>query len=178
MRTVPFTLACALAACSTTSRSTDMDQPDGAAIVRRLYDDHLTPGRLDDLGALISPDYAGPGGLRGPAAFAAPVAALRAALPDLRYHLEDVVASGSRVAVRWTLQGTHRGPFRGLAPTGQPITNTGMAIFELDADGRVVRSTIETDRLGFLQQLGAIPRDPAFGPVRAAGAEKSPPTAD
>ena len=131
-------------------------------LVRRLYTDYLNPGRLDRLDEVVSPEFRGAGEQRGPAAFAAPVAGLRSALPDLAYTIEDVVGDGDRVAVRWTLRGTHTGPFRGFAPTGKPIANTGFAMFQL-AEGKIVRSWIETDRLGFLQTIGAVPDDPAFG---------------
>lgn len=126
-------------------------------LVRRLYTEYLNPGRLDRLEEIVSPAFRG-----GPAAFAAPVSGLRTAMPDLTYTVEDVVGDGDRVAVRWTLRGTHTGQFRSFAATGKPITNTGFAMFEL-AGGKIVRSWIETDRLGFLQTIGAIPDDPAFG---------------
>ncbi len=131
-------------------------------LVRRLYD-QLNTGDLGQLEAFISPDFTSPTGQRGPRAFAAGIAAVRAAFPDLHYTLDAVFGARDRVAVRWTWQGTHRGAFRSFAPTGRRVTNSGMAIFEL-AGGKIVSTTLETDRLGFLQAIGAIPYDPAFGP--------------
>jgi predicted ester cyclase len=135
------------------------------ALVRRLYD-ILNAGQLDRLDELVSSDFEGPGGQRGPAAFAAPILALRAAFPDLRYTIEDIVAEGDRVAVRWTWRGTFAGAFRTFRPTGKPMTNTGFAIFQL-ADSKLVRTWLETDRLGFLLAIGAVPYSPAFGPPPA-----------
>ena len=71
-------------------------------LIRRLYDEYVNPGRLDGLGAVISSDFTGPNGARGPEAFAATMRSLRAAFPDLVYTLEEVVADDDRVAVRWT----------------------------------------------------------------------------
>lgn len=133
-----------------------------ADLVRRLYADYLNPGRFDHLGEIVSDDFAGPGGQRGPAAFAAPVAGLRTGFPDLTYTVEDVVADADHVAVRWRWTGTFTAAYRGFAPTGAPVTNRGMAIFRV-ADGKIVRSTIETDRLGFLIAIGAVADDPRFG---------------
>lgn len=135
-------------------------------LVRRLYDDYLNPGRLDRLDEIVSPDFDGPAG-RGVAGFTASMAALRAGFPDLAYAIEDVVAGGDRVAVRWVWRGTHTGPFRSLAPTGKKVVSAGMAIFQITG-GKLGRAWLETDRLGFLQALGAIPYDPAYGPSPAA----------
>src|SRR5688572_3296431 len=42
--------------------------------------------------------------------------------PDMRLVVDDVVAQGDRVAVRWTFHGTHHGEFFGNPPTGMPVT--------------------------------------------------------
>ena len=114
-------------------------------------------------GEIVSPQFVGVGPERGPAAFGGVITALRGAFPDLVYTIEDVVAEGDRVAVRWTWRGTHQHAFRSFAPTGKPVTNTGFAIFQV-TDGKLSRAWLETDRLGFLQAIGAVPHDPAFGP--------------
>lgn len=136
-------------------------------LVRRLYDDYLNPGRLDRLGEIVSPDFQGAGPQRGPAAFSGVIGGLRAAFPDLRYTVEDLVGDGDRVAVRWSWRGTHTGAFRGIAPTGKQVVNTGFAIFEV-TDGKLARAWVETDRLGFLVAIGAVPYQEIFGPPRAS----------
>lgn len=135
-------------------------------LVRRLYDDYLNPGRLDRLGEIVAPDFAGAGPQRGPAAFSGVLVGLRAAFPDLVYTVEDLVADGDRVAVRWTWRGTHTGAFRGFAPTGKQVANTGTAIFEIEG-GKLARAWVETDRLGFLIAIGAVPYQEVFGPPPA-----------
>jgi predicted ester cyclase len=131
--------------------------------IQRLYNDMINPGRLDNLGELVSDDLINPDGTRGAAGFAVTMTRLRTALPDLHYTLEDVIAEGDRVAVRWTLRGTHTGELRGLAPSGKKIINNGFAIFRL-AGGKIVHATVDTDRLGFLLAIGRIAYDPSFGP--------------
>lgn len=139
----------------------------GEQLVRRLYDDHLNTGQLDGLGDVVSPDFVGPGDQRGPAAFVAVVSGLRASFPDLRYTVDDVIADGDRVAVRWTWRGTFTSAFRGFPPTGKQVVNSGTAFFQI-AGGKLARAWVETDRLGFLLAIGAVPYNPAFGPPPSA----------
>ena len=90
--------------------------------------------------------------LEGLKAFAT---ALYAAIPDWRVTIDDLVAEGDRVVVRWTGRGTHLGDWDGIAPTGRQLTTTGIDIEQM-ADGRIVREDGEVDMLGFLQQLGVV----------------------
>ena len=119
--------------------------------VRALYDDVLSGHRLALADDLFAPEL--------PAAaadFRAAVADLISAFPDIRYTVLDLVAEGDRVAVRWQWTGTHRAPFRGFAPTQATVTDAGMAMFSFSG-GRIAGVELQTDRLGFLQQLGVVP---------------------
>jgi steroid delta-isomerase-like uncharacterized protein len=82
--------------------------------------------------------------------------AMETAFPDLDRKVEDLLAEGDRVAARWTATGTHRGVFNGIPPTGKVATSSGITIFRI-ADGRIVEEWGESDTLGLLMQLGAIP---------------------
>jgi predicted ester cyclase len=99
-------------------------------------------------------------GERGPAGFERVIAGLRRGVPDIRFTLEDLVADGDRVAVRWSWRGTHRGPFAGFEPTGKTLENKAIAIYRVE-NGKIVQAWLESDRLGFLQQVGAV--DPSLG---------------
>jgi len=137
-------------------------------VVRRIFEDSINSGKLELLNQLIAEDYVGQGAgpPSGRSAFAATMQALREGFPDIHYRLEDLVAEGDKVAVRWQWKGTHRGTFRGpagvFAPTGKAVSNDGMAIFQLK-EGKVVRSWLSTDRLGFLQEVGGLPKGPGAG---------------
>jgi steroid delta-isomerase-like uncharacterized protein len=82
-------------------------------------------------------------------------AMFRAALPDLRFVLEDDVAEGDRVVGRWTVQGTHRGDLLGIPPTGRSVTVTGIQILRT-AGGRIAERWVNFDALGMLRQIGAV----------------------
>jgi predicted ester cyclase len=76
----------------------------------------------------------------------------------LRFHVEELVAEGDTVVSRWTLTGTHTGPFLGIAPTGRTIRVGGMSLDHLQ-DGLLVSGFDGWDNLGLRQQLGAIPAE-------------------
>ena len=74
------------------------------------------------------------------------------AFPDITYTLDDIFFSGDRGV--W--HGTRRGPWQGIAPSGQTATWTAVIIGRLQ-DAKVVEDWVEYDRLGLFRQLGAIP---------------------
>ena len=84
------------------------------------------------------------------------IAAFLAGFPDFQLALEDVLAEGDRVGVRWTFRGTHQGEFMGIAPTGKRVSMSAIEINRV-AGGKVAEHWVVLDQLGLLQQLGAIP---------------------
>lgn len=70
--------------------------------------------------------------------------------------IEEEVAEGDAVVLRWTWHGTHRGDLMGLPPTGKRVRLTGIGIFRV-VGGRIAELRTEFDALGLMQQLGAIP---------------------
>ena len=76
------------------------------------------------------------------------------AFPDLRHTVEDLIAEGDKVVVRATDQGTHRGDFQGVAPTGKRVRFGIIAIYRI-LNGKIVEAWEEGDFMGLIQQLGA-----------------------
>ena len=137
--------------------------------VETLFESCFNQGDLGLLDQLVAPEYVGPQGSKGPDGFRGIVVALRTGFPDIHYTLEDVIAEGDRVAVRWHWTGTNKGPFRAFPPTGKTFTNPGVGIFQFK-DGKIVAATLETDRLGFLEQMGVVPPGVGLGPRPPAAA--------
>jgi steroid delta-isomerase-like uncharacterized protein len=77
-------------------------------------------------------------------------------LPDLHVAVEDVIAEGDKVVSRNTVTGTHQGEYRGLPPTGKPITYNEIFIFRF-ANGRIAEIWGVVDVFSQMQQLGVIP---------------------
>jgi steroid delta-isomerase-like uncharacterized protein len=136
----------------------DPTRDDNKRNVAKLFENCFNLGDLGVLDELISPEYVGVQGARGPAGFKEIVVGLKSAFPDIHYTVEDVVAENDKVAVRWHWSGTHQAPFRSFPATHKAVSNTGTGIFRLEG-GKIVAATLETDRLGFLQQVGAVPAD-------------------
>lgn len=82
--------------------------------------------------------------------------AFRIGFPDRRVVVEDAFSEGDKVAVRVRQQGTHQGVFQGLNATGKQVNVTAIAIFRV-VNGKIAEEWLSSDRLGLLQQLGAIP---------------------
>jgi predicted ester cyclase len=75
---------------------------------------------------------------------------------DKKITIEDSVAEGDRVAIRFKLSGTQTSTFLGIAPTGKTIHISATGIFRI-VDGKASDNWVNIDALGLLQQLGAVP---------------------
>ena len=80
----------------------------------------------------------------------------REAFPDMHITIEDLIAQGDKVAMRYTLRGTHQGEFEGIPATWRKVTITGIDIYRF-SDGKVVEWWHRPDTLALLAQLGAFP---------------------
>lgn len=56
---------------------------------------------------------------------------IKNAFSGLHATIDDMVAEGDKVAVRFTATGIHTGPLPGVEPTGMPVTWTGIAIYRI-----------------------------------------------
>ncbi|MGA2093892.1 MAG: ester cyclase [Sedimentisphaerales bacterium] len=56
---------------------------------------------------------------------------------DWHLLVEEMIAEGDRVMVRWTFHGTHLGEYYGLPPTHKQVSYSGINIFRI-ADGKIV----------------------------------------
>ncbi|MEU9289929.1 ester cyclase [Streptomyces sp. NPDC048275] len=84
------------------------------------------------------------------------VAASMRAFPDLKWTVEDMRAEGDTVAIRYTMTGTHEGPFAGVEGTGRKVHAESFAFYRLTR-GKIVEERAQLDMLTILQQMGAIP---------------------
>jgi steroid delta-isomerase-like uncharacterized protein len=71
---------------------------------------------------------------------------------DFRVTVEDVIATGDRVVVRWTARGTHVGAWKGIRATGMEVTTSGINIFRVSR-GKLAESWNLWDRGGLRAQL-------------------------
>jgi predicted ester cyclase len=94
--------------------------------------------------------------IRGLKDFKKHMSELYDALPDIHWTLDDMLVEGDRVAVRWTVSGTHKGKLMGIPPTNKKVKYSGIEIDRV-AGGKFVEGWVSPDTLGFMQQLGVVP---------------------
>lgn len=87
----------------------------------------------------------------------------RSSFPDLTYAIDEIVAEGDRVAVRWTATGTQQGAYGLTPPTGAQVAWSGVSFFTV-ADGRINAAWVNEDWQGVDRQLG-IDGQPTWGPA-------------
>lgn len=92
----------------------------------------------------------------GPEGFIAFFTKFREAFPDLEVAVEQMVADDENVAIAYTVTGTHKGNFHGVAATGKKIKARGMQIARFE-DGRIAERWGSSDELGIFHQLGVDP---------------------
>ena len=146
-----------------------MSADENKTIARRFLQ-VWTRGNLDLVDELAAPDitviYPVLGEpLRGAEAFKQLLAHVHVGMPDLELSVQEQIAEGGKVAIRWQASGTHGGEFMGIPPTGKSVAWTGITFYCL-AGGRVAEERGEEDALGLMRQLGAIPT-PAQAPTMA-----------
>jgi steroid delta-isomerase-like uncharacterized protein len=138
----------------------NMSAEESKAIVRRFWG-VWEEGNIDLVDELLAPDYinhtpATPDQPTGPEGVKAVVAMFRSGMPDLRVVIEDMIAEGDKVAVRYTLEGIHEGDLFGVPPTGQRLSIKSISV-ERVSDGKIREHWRVTDSLDMMQQLGVIP---------------------
>jgi steroid delta-isomerase-like uncharacterized protein len=75
-----------------------------------------------------------------------------AAFPDMQVQVARWVVEGDVVVTEEVMEGTHQGPFAGLAPTGRRIRLPMLHVTRV-RDGRIVERIAYHDTAGILRQL-------------------------
>lgn len=124
----------------------------------RLYNSIWNERRLEFIDkiivkthALVDPTVTGRG--TGPAVYRRQVERFQAAFPDLKFTVDDTVSEKDKLVVSWTVTGTHKGAFLGIAPTHKKVSVNGISIHQI-ADGKILETTAVWDAIGMLEQLG------------------------
>jgi steroid delta-isomerase-like uncharacterized protein len=138
-----------------------MSEEENKEIVRRFWG-VWEKGNIGLVDELVAPDYVNhsPGMPGQPEGIKAVVSMFRAGLPDLRVLIEDVVAEGDKVVMRYRIEGTHEGELFGVPPTGRQVSIESITVERLSG-GKIREHWRITDTLDMMQQLGAIPEHAA-----------------
>ena len=131
------------------------------ALMRNYIEEAWNKGSLDFIDKNFSSDFVALGTFPGQPtnrdSVKSVISTIRNAIPDLHITIEDMLAEGDKVASRWVTKGTHKGDLMGAKPTGNKISVSETTVVRVK-DGKVVEGWANRDDLGFLQQIGLIPR--------------------
>ena len=136
-----------------------MSLEENKPIVRSLYEalNKHNPDLLDEFMALDYVDAPNtPYELRGLESVKQYYADVYRGFPNLHLTIEDIVAEGDKVAVRFKGTGTHTGEWFGIAPTGKKIAIIGVLIYRI-VNGKIMEKVSGIyDFLDFYKQIGVI----------------------
>jgi predicted ester cyclase len=139
-----------------------METDKNKAIARRFLTEVWGKGKLDIIDNLASPTILlkyppFPQGIRGIEAYKQEIRGFFSTFADVHLSIDEEIAEGDKVVLRWSGSVTHQGNLLGIAGTGKKIEWTGISIFHI-VDGKVLEEKGEEDFLAILGQLGLIPR--------------------
>ena len=142
-------------------RSIGKAQGAAMALAARRYVAFWNTGDESFARLALAPDFSDrtlppgrPQGMEGPL-FASK--SFRAAVPDLRVEVQEMLIVGDRVVGRLRFSGHYSGTFQGKAGDGRPVDFIATDIYRI-AGGRIAENWHLEDNLTLLQQLGAVAR--------------------
>ncbi len=141
-------------------------------IVRRSIES-LNTGDITNVSEFIHPNYfdrdsqsiPGQEKLRGSEAFVDIVKKLGAALSELHYKEQEIIASNDKVVSIMIVTGKHTGDLFGIPPTGNNFSYQAAHFYTI-ADDKITEHKAFRDDLSFMIQLGVIgSASPQYEPI-------------
>src|SRR5438034_2106029 len=130
------------------------------AIIRQLYVEFGIKLLLELVDEFISPihaihDHNATGSAVGPEAYKRLVTRFVTAFPDLRFVIEDFFGENEKLAVAWTISGTHKGEFMGIPATNKKVSVDGITIIHT-VNAKIMDSYVSCDVWGLKHKLGVV----------------------
>lgn len=137
------------------SASVDGQVARNIEVVHAAAAEVFSQGRLERIDGLYAVDFIGhfPEGIvRGRDALKELVAAHRRAFPDWTEEIDDTIAQGNRVAIRFTSRGINKGKFLGKPATGNRVEISEAVILRM-SNGKIAEQWVYPDMRSMQQQL-------------------------
>jgi steroid delta-isomerase-like uncharacterized protein len=135
-----------------------MSLEENKAIARRFIEAYNKQD-LDALDEFFAPDYVDHiQQIRDLESLKKTYADLYSGFPDTHSTIEDIIAEGDTVCLRYTNTGTHTSEYQGLAPTGKKFETASVEIYRI-VDGKIVEGWTFLDwfsHLDFYKQIGIV----------------------
>ncbi len=125
-------------------------------IMINTADEVLSRKLISEKASFFTP--ASPAPLYGGKGYLSVVHWMRQGFSDVQWKLEEMVAADDKVAVRWTMTGTHDGDFLGIKATGKKISVCVMNFYYFDKDGKISNDIAAEGMIGILRGIGAVDR--------------------
>ena len=136
-----------------------MSVDDNKLLVRGFYEKIVNTGNVDEIEKYIAPSYAevfeGQKHAVGIEGAKEHIIGVRKTYPDLTIEIEQQIAEGEWVVSCITTEGTHKGYWLGMKPTGKPVIFTGVNVDRV-VNGLIVEHGGAANMLGPLLEIGAI----------------------
>lgn len=140
--------------------SVSVSLEENKTLVQRLINEAWNKGNLSVVDEILSANYIlhinAPGARTDLEGYKQAISMYHNAFSGCNFTVEDMIAEGDKVVIRWTIRGTHTGEYMGIAATGKEVTVTGIAIRRIESD-KIVEEWVEMDRLGLMQQMDVAP---------------------
>ena len=142
-----------------------MSAEENKAIYLRVVEE-LNRGDLESSLAFTAPDATLNGQPLGRKGDKHRAQMLATAFPDQHYEIQEMIAEGDKLVVRWRMRGTHEGELVGptmtTPATGKRLDIWGMSMYLME--GGMAKEIWERfDMMEFLGQLGVLPRPGQVG---------------
>ena len=125
-------------------------------IVCRFLTEIQANKNLDVIDELVAGDFVGhTADIHGPLELKKVVGDNMSAFPGLTISIEDQASEDNLVFTRYTATGLHEGVYRGVEPTGKPVTYTVVTIHRI-TNGKIAEGWRVVDRLDIVHQIGAV----------------------
>lgn len=118
-------------------------------------DDKLADELIDANASFYTP--ASPDPLYGGQGYLSVVHWMRKGFSDVQWQLDEMVAEGNIVAVKWTCSGTHDGEFLGTEPTGKRFSTSVMNFYYFNEQGKIINDVAAEGMIGILRGIGLCP---------------------
>jgi steroid delta-isomerase-like uncharacterized protein len=139
------------------------------AVVLGGFEELWAQRRPEAAGKWFTPDLTfqttiQPEPFRGPEGFREFYRQISGGFPDYDIKVEEVIAEGNKVVLRFTFRGTNSGDYFGIPSTGKPVTMRFVEIFTV-RDGQIAEIWHVANVLDVMQQLGFLPKSGLPRPV-------------